>query len=69
MVDTKEIINQMQKEGITQAMLAEQLGINASILHKKIHNEEGEVLTVREVNHIAVLLSIPREMLSGIFFA
>lgn len=69
MVDTKKIINQMQREGMTQAMLAEQLGMNVSTLHRKIHNEEGEVLTVKEVNSIAMLLSIPRDMLAGIFFA
>lgn len=68
MVDTKKIINQMQQEGITRAMLAEELGMNVLTLDRKIHNEEGEILTVREVNRMAVLLSIPKEMLSGIFF-
>lgn len=69
MVDTKEFINQMQREGITQNMLAEELGINLSTMYKKMHNEEGEVFTVKEVNRIAILLSIPREMLAGIFFS
>lgn len=69
MVDTKEFINQMQREGTTNSMLADELGLNVSILHKKIHNEGGEVFTVKEANCIAALLSIPREMLPGIFFS
>lgn len=69
MVKTKEIKAQMQRVGITQAKLAEQLGMNASTLNRKINNEEGENLTVKEADRMATILFIPRDMLAGIFFA
>lgn len=69
MVKTKEIKAQMQRVGITQAKLAEQLGMNASTLNRKINNEEGENLTVKEASCMASILFIPRDMLAGIFFA
>lgn len=69
MVNTREIKAQMQRKGMTQAMLAQKLGINPSTLNRKINNEEGENLTVKEANEMAIALEFPRNEITEIFFA
>lgn len=69
MIDTREIKAQMQRKGMTQAMLAQQLGINPSTLNRKINNAKGENLTVKEAEEIAVTLELPRNEITNIFFA
>ncbi len=68
MINTREIKAQMQRKGMTQAMLAQRLGINPSTLNRKINNEEGENLTVKEANEIVAALDFPRNKITEIFF-
>jgi len=68
MVDTKELKAQMKRADMTQVELAKQIGIDPSTLNRKINNEEGETLTVKEAFSIAEALNIPRFLLSDIFF-
>lgn len=68
MINTKILIEHMKRAGVTEVMLAEQLKMNLATLNNKINNAGGEVFTVKEANTIANVLSIPREMLTKIFF-
>lgn len=69
MVNTREIKAQMKRKGMTQTMLAQQLGINPSTLNRKINNVEGENLTVKEATEMASVLEIRKNEISDIFFA
>mgnify|MGYP003312194022 CR=1 FL=1 len=68
MVNTKILVEHMERAGVTEVMLAEQLKMNPATLNNKINNEEGEIFTVKEANTIANVLSIPQEILTKIFF-
>lgn len=69
MVDTREIKAQIRRVGTTQRELAKNLGIDCSTLNRKINNEDGRCLTVKEATDMAHFLEIPREQLLTIFFA
>lgn len=69
MINTREIKAQIRRAGTTQEELARKLGINPSTLNRKINNEEGQHLTVKEATDMASALEIPREQLLTIFFA
>lgn len=69
MVNTREIKAQIRRAGTTQEELAKKLGINPSTLNRKINNEEGQQLTVKEATDMAHALEIPRDQLLTIFFA
>lgn len=69
MIATKEIKAQLKRAGMTQAELAGVMEMDPSTLNRKINNESGEVLTVKEATKMAEALKIPREMLTSIFFA
>lgn len=69
MVNTREIKAQIRRVGMTQEELAKKLGINPSTLNRKINNEEGQQLTVKEATDMARALEIPRDQLLTIFFA
>ena len=69
MVDTSEIKAQLKRKGLTQETLAKEIDMDPSTLNKKINNEEGKNLTVKEAYKIAEVLNIPREHLTAIFFA
>ncbi len=69
MVDTREIKAQIRRKGTTQEELAKMIGINPSTLSRKINNEKGQQLTVKEATDMANALEIPREQLLTIFFA
>lgn len=69
MVRTREIKAQMQREGITQHELARRIKINPSTLNRKINNEDGGKLTLKEAQRIADALKIPDEERVNIFFA
>lgn len=69
MVKVNEIKAQLQRKGMTQAKLAEIIGLNPSTLNRKINNIEGENLTVKEATKIISVLQIPKEEIEGIFFA
>ena len=68
-VNTREIKAQMQRKGMTQVMLAQKLGINPSTLNRKINNEKGDNLTVKEAVEMAEALDFPRNEITDIFFA
>lgn len=69
MVKTREIKAFMQRKGITQAELAAVIKINPSTLNRKINNESGERLTLKEAQKIADTLEIPDMERVNIFFA
>lgn len=69
MVRVNEIKAYMQRKGMTQAKLAEELNINPSTLNRKINNIDGENLTVKEATSIISILQIPKEEIEEIFFA
>lgn len=68
MVDVKELKAQLKRADTTQAELARVVDMDPSTLNRKINNEEGENLTVKEAFAIAEALKIPRNMLTEIFF-
>ena len=69
MVTMNKINVQIQKTGISFAQIAEKLGIDTEVLDKKLHQKDGEILTVREAHEIVKILKLPREQASDIFFA
>jgi len=69
MVKTREIKAFMQRKGITQVELAAAIKINPSTLNRKINNESGEKLTLKEAQGIADTLEIPDTERISIFFA
>lgn len=69
MINSNEIKAQMKRVGMTQKNLADVIGMDPSTLNRKINNENGTVLTVKEANEIAQALNIPRESMTDIFFA
>lgn len=68
MVNMNKINVQIQKTGISFAQIAEKLGIDTEVLDKKLHQKDGEILTVREAHEIVKILKLPREQASDIFF-
>ena len=50
-------------------MLAQKMGINPSTLNRKINNEKGDNLTVKEAVEMAEALDFPRNEITDIFFA
>lgn len=69
MINVMELKAQLKRTGMTQADLAEKVGMNPSTLNRKINSIEGETLTVKEATEIAKSLDIPKEKLTFIFFA
>ena len=69
MINVMELKAQLKRTGMTQANLAEKVGMNPATLNRKINNVEGETLTVKEATEIAKNLDIPKEKLTFIFFA
>lgn len=69
MINIMELKAQLKRTGMTQASLAEKVGMNPATLNRKINNVEGETLTVKEATEIAKSLDIPKEKLTFIFFA
>lgn len=69
MINTREIKAQMKRNEMTQMALARKLGINQATLNRKINNEKGENLTVKEADEMAKILGFEREEITNIFFA
>lgn len=69
MINVMELKAQLKRTGMTQANLAEKVGMNPATLNRKINNVEGKTLTVKEATEIAKNLDIPKEKLTFIFFA
>lgn len=68
MINTKAIVDYMQRAEVTKSMLAEQLDMNLMTLDNKINNQEGEIFTVKEANTIAKVLSILCDLLMEFFW-
>ena len=68
MIDTSELMAQIQRVGISMEELAVKLNISQSLLNSKINNEEGLYLTVKEATEMAKVLEIPSNQLLSIFF-
>mgnify|MGYP002517153549 CR=1 FL=1 len=68
-IKTNELKAQMKRLEMTQKDLAKAIGMDPATLNRKINNENGTVLTVKEANEIAQALNIPRESMTDIFFA
>lgn len=68
MIDTSELMAQIQRVGISMEELAVKLNTSQSLLNSKINNEEGLYLTVKEATEMAKVLDIPSNQLLSIFF-
>lgn len=69
MIRTNELKAQMVRLNMTQKELAKIIGMDPATLNRKINNEVGSVMTIKEANEIAQALKIPRESMTDIFFA
>lgn len=69
MINLKAIKAGIRMAGITQKELAEKIGIDPATLSKKLNNEDGDTLTVKQANDIADALGIPQTSRGDIFFA
>ena len=69
MVNTNAIKAYIKLKGITQAELANNVGMDPATLSRKLNNSFGETLTVYEAEKISDSLGIEREQRGGIFFA
>ena len=68
-IKTNELKAQMKRLEMTQKDLAKAIGMDPATLNRKINNEVGSVMTVKEAGDIATALCIPKESLTDIFFA
>lgn len=68
MVDTLKIKQYLRMGNMTQAELAERIGINPATLNRKINNVDGDILSVKEANKIVTILNVPKDELTDIFF-
>ena len=69
MVNTSLLKSKLKAKDLTQADVAKMLGIDTSTFNRKINNSEGDCITVKEVDQLTEILNIPKDELSGIFFA
>lgn len=67
MVNTNLLKSKFALNGLTQAQVAEKIGMNPSTLSQKISNESNAVFSIDEVNKLADLLSIKKNELVKIF--
>lgn len=68
MVNTNLLKAKLKEKGLTQEDAAKKIGMNPSTFNRKINNENGEAMTVKEANDLSDILEIPREQLVTIFF-
>lgn len=66
-MDTNKLKGKMAENQINVAELAEKLGIDKSTLYRKIGNQ-GENLSIGEVNKIVKILGLNKEESLAIFF-
>lgn len=69
MVNTRLLKAKLKEQNLTQEEAAKRLGIDPSTFNRKINNEEGNVITVREAEDLSKLLHIQKGDLVTIFFA
>ena len=69
MIRTNEIKAQMKRKGMIQGDLAKRMNMDPSTLNRKINNEDGDKITVREVTRMCKELDLQKEQVADIFFA
>lgn len=69
MVNTNLLKAKLKEKDLTQEDAAKKIGMNPSTFNRKINNEDGETMTVKEANDLSAILEIPRSQLAAIFFA
>lgn len=68
MINVLKLKGRIREKNYTQETLANEMGMNASTLNYKINNENGEYLTIEEVEKLKNILEIPKEELTEYFF-
>lgn len=69
MVNTDLLKAKLKARKLTQEDVAKLLEIDPSTFNRKINNELGNNITVREAEVLGNILNIPKTELSDIFFA
>lgn len=67
MINTKAIKDRMKETGVTQAALAEKVGVATPTMNQKIHNIRP--ITLDEAEKVASALQIRNEEFATYFFA
>lgn len=68
MINVLKIKGRMKEKNLTQEALAEKMELNPSTLNYKINSENGEYLSISEVEKLIDILEIPKSELSFYFF-
>lgn len=68
MVNSKKLKAKLKEQNLTQEEAARKMEINPATFNKKINNEEGDTLTVKEVERLSEILGLQRKDLSEYFF-
>ncbi len=68
MVNSKKLKAKLKELNLTQEEAARKMKINPATFNKKINNEEGDTLTVKEVERLSEILGLQRKDLSEYFF-
>lgn len=68
MVNSKKLKAKLKELNLTQEEAARKMKINPATFNKKINNEEGDTLTVKEVEKLSKILGLQRKDLSEYFF-
>ncbi|MDO5575313.1 MAG: helix-turn-helix transcriptional regulator [bacterium] len=68
MVDTDMLKAKLKAKRMTQEQAARKLRMDPATFNRKINNEDGKVITVKEAKEIGELLSLNNEELVDIFF-
>lgn len=67
-MDVKAFVKTLQERNISITELASAIGINRATMYRKMA-ENGDKLTIKEVNEIRRILDLSLEQASSIFFA
>ncbi len=68
MVNSKKLKAKLKERNLTQEEAARKMEINPATFNKKINNEEGDTLTVKEVEKLSEILGLNKEDLPDYFF-
>lgn len=67
MMNINKLKGKVIERGMTMEMLASEIGINRSTLYRKMANN-GDSLTIKEVNKICGVLELEKDEAMAIFF-
>lgn len=68
MVDANKLKEKIQKKGLTEAKIAEKLGVKNHVFHNKL-NGIGKCFTIKEVDKLVQILRLEGNEAERIFFA